>query len=431
MFDVTHFPIAGAFGLLWVLPFVGLLLSIALVPTVAADHWLEHNAKWTAFWALAFLVPAAIARGLAPTAAVLLGTLRHEYLPFILLLGALYIVTGGIHISGTLRGGPAVNTGLLALGTILAGAIGTMAASLLLIRPLIRANRGRQRRVHLFVFYIVLVANVGGALSPLGNPPLLLGYLEGVPFLWPLEHLWAPTLILGVALLVTFYLIDLYLLRRHRDRVPPREAAALGISGRVNLLLLPCVIATVVLASDWIADVLYIVIAVASLWLTPRSGRAANEFGWEPIEEVAVLFAGIFVTLIPVIGLIAAGANGPAAPLVNALIADGVPNNLLFYGATGLLSAFLDNAPTYLLFFDFAGGDPARLTTEAAPTLAAITAGAAYFGALSYIGSAPNLMVRSLAESDGVTMPGFFAFTGLAVLISGPWLVLIAVIFFR
>jgi Na+/H+ antiporter NhaD/arsenite permease-like protein len=431
MFGVTQFPVTGALGLLWLLPFVGLLLSIALVPMVAADHWLEHNAKWTAFWALAFLVPAAIVRGIEPAAQALVATARHEYVPFILLLGALYVVTGGIHISGTPRGSPAVNTALLALGTVLAGIIGTLAAALLLIRPLIRANRGRRRRVHLFIFYVVLVANVGGALSPLGNPPLLLGYLEGVPLLWPLQHLWRPTLILGGALLVTFYVIDRYLIRRDAKDGFAAEVAKLGIAGHINVVLLAGTIATLVLAADYVADPLYVAIALLSLRLTPKRIRDANEFTWEPIGEIAVLFAGIFVTLIPVIGLIAAGARGPAAPLLAALIVDGVPNNLLFYGATGLLSAFVDNAPTYLVFFDFAGGDAARLTTEAAPTLAAVTAGAAYFGALTYIGSAPNLMVKSLAESDGVPMPGFFAYTGLTALIAGPWLVLIALIFFR
>ncbi|HEX4077834.1 MAG TPA: sodium:proton antiporter [Rhizomicrobium sp.] len=427
MSAVTQFPIVTTLGLVWALPFAGLLLSIALLPTVAAGHWLRRHGEWTAFWALALLVPAAIIRGAAPTGAMLGMTALHVYLPFILLLGALYIVTGGIHIAGTPRGGAGVNTALLALGTVLAGIVGTMGAALLLVRPLIRINRHRRRRAHLFVFFIVLVGNVGGALSPLGNPPLLLGYLAGVPFLWPLQHLWAPTLVLSAGLLATFYVLD----RSFQGGAGPETVATLHLSGLVNLPLLAALIATVVLAPEYVADALYVAIAGLSLWLTPAAARRGNQFAWAPIAEIAILFAGIFITLIPVLGLIATGTHGPAAPLVTALMRGGAPNNLLFYGATGILSGFLDNAPTYLLFFDFAGGDAARLTGTLASTLAAISAGAMYFGALSYIGNAPNLMVKSLAEASGVRMPGFFAYTGLACLIAGPWYVLVAVLFFR
>jgi Na+/H+ antiporter NhaD/arsenite permease-like protein len=428
MSGVENFPVTSTLGVLWVLPFVGLLLSVALLPILTPAHWPRRRAEGTLFWALAFLVPAAILRGPLATLQVLTATVRYEYLPFILLLGALYVVTGGLHIGGTPRAGPVVNTALLALGTVLGGVIGTMAAALLLVRPLIRINRHR-RRAHPFLFFIVLVANVGGALSPLGNPPLLLGYLEGVPFFWPLRHLWLPTLVVSVGLLLVFFVLDLYLARAPEHVA--EEAAKLSLRGSINLPLLAAIIAIVVLAPQPIADVLYVAIALLSLWLTPTGARRANHFEWEPIVEVAVLFAGIFVTLIPALGAIAAGENGPAAPLVAALSAGGVPNNMLFYGVTGMLSAFLDNAPTYLLFFQFAGGDVARLTGPLAATLAAISAGAMYFGALSYLGSAPNLMVKSLAEASGVRMPGFFAFTGLACLIAGPWYVVIALLFFR
>jgi Na+/H+ antiporter NhaD/arsenite permease-like protein len=429
MSGVTNFPVTSALGLLWVLPFLGLLISIALLPTLASAHWLRRFGEWTAFWALAFLVPAAIARGLLPTLTILYGTARHEYLPFILLLAALYVVTGGIHIAGTPRASPAINTALLGLGIVLAGVIGTLAASLLLVRPLIRINRYRRRRVHLFVFFIVLVANVGGALSPSGNPPLLLGYLEGVPFLWPLDHLWLPTLILSAGLLASFFVLDSYLRRGDPDSAT--VVAKLRVSGTINLLLLGGIVATVVAAPDLAADALYILIALLSLWLTPGCVRRDNDFSWEPIGEVAILFAGIFITLIPAIGTIASGAQGPAAPLFAALIVNHAPDNLLFYVATGLLSAFLDNAPTYLVFFDFAGGDAVRMTGAMAPALAAISAGAVYFGALTYLGNAPNLIVKSLAEANGVRMPGFFAYMGLAVLIAGPWYALIAILFFR
>ena len=429
MSGVTTFPVTSALGLLWVVPFLGLLLSIALLPSIASAHWLRRHGEWTLFWALAFLVPAAMTRGAGAVATVLGQTALHEYVPFILLLAALYVVTGGIQIRGTPRTGAGLNTGLLAAGTVLAGVIGTLAASLLLVRPLIRINRHRARRTHLFVFFIVLVSNVGGALSPSGNPPLLIGYLKGVPFLWPLEHLWLPTLVLSAGLLATFFILDHYLLRREPLFV--REMAKLGVGGVVNIPLLIGVVATVIAAPEYVADALYVVFAGLSLWLTPANARRANDFAWGPIVEVAILFAGIFVTLIPAIGVIAAGPGGPASPLFAALIVDGAPNDLLFYAATGSLSAILDNAPTYLVFFDFAGGDAARLTGALTTTLAAISAGAAYFGALTYLGNAPNLVVKSLAEAHGVKMPSFFVFAGLAVLIAGPWYALVALLFFR
>jgi Na+/H+ antiporter NhaD/arsenite permease-like protein len=448
MSGVTQFTAASPLALLWALPFLGLLASFATLPLAAPNHWHRQYRKWAAFWALAFILPATAQRG-GPILQSVLGAALHEYLPFILLLVSLYVVTGGIHITGSPRGNPAINTLILAFGTVLAGVIGTMGAALLLVRPLIRANRGRKRRAHLMIFFILLVANIGGAFSPLGNPPLLLGYLAGVPFLWPFQHLWLPTAVLALGLLASFFVIDWLLGDRNeplRDELV--EAAKFNITGKRNLVLLAGVIAAVLLENLWptpaaiswfgvewrlpeiVSDALYILLAVLSLRLTGPRVRHANEFNWAPIEEVAVLFAAIFVTLIPVIGMIAAGTDGPAAPLFAALMRNGTPDYLRFFAITGLLSAFLDNAPTYLVFFDFAGGDPARLTHDLSTALTAISAGAVYFGALSYIGNAPNLMIKSLAESHGVPMPSFFAYTGLAALIAGPWFALVAVLFF-
>jgi Na+/H+ antiporter NhaD/arsenite permease-like protein len=448
---VTEFHVASALGLLWAVPFVGLLFSIAILPIVSAGHWSRNFPRWATFWTVAFLLPAVIARGGGPVGVVALGTLLHEYLPFILLLFALFVVTGGIHIGGSPRPSPALNTGILAIGTLLAGVIGTIGAPLLLIRPLMRINRGRRRQLHLYAFFIPLVANIGGALSPLGNPPLLVGYLAGVPFFWPLEHLWQPTLLVAGGLLATFYVVDRLAMRGQPPdaRAALEAAAKFGIQGKVNLLLLPLVIATVLMSEFWpaaptvhpatvpwnvaniAADLLYAILALVSIVATPRRARELNDFDWEPIIEVGILFAAIFITLIPVIGLIAAGLHGPLAPLVRDLVADGRPDNVLFYAATGLLSGFLDNTPTYLVFFNFAGGDPATLTTKLAVTLAAISAGASYFGALSYLGNAPNLMVKSMAKSHGVPMPSFFVYTGLATLITAPWFALVALLFFR
>jgi Na+/H+ antiporter NhaD/arsenite permease-like protein len=437
MSGVTSFSAHGGAALLWAAPFIGLILSLAAIPLAAPAHWHRHYPKWAALWVLAFVVPAAVVRGAAPVFILIDHVALEEYLPFVLLLGALYVATGGIHVAGAPPGRPAINTALIAFGTVLASAIGTMGAALLLVRPLLRMNRHRARRGHLALFFILLVANIGGALSPLGDPPLLLGYLMGVPFFWPLRQLLVPTAILAAGLLATFYLVDRYAHRRDRN---PRETGlaeigAFGVQGLVNVPILAGVVATLFVSGVWrgglVPDALYLVLAALSLAMTPRAARRANDFTWEPMREVAILFAAIFVTLIPVAGLIASGEAGPLAGLFAGLAPGGAPDNLRYFAATGILSAFLDNAPTYLVFFDLAGGDAARFTGALAPTLAAISAGAVYFGALSYIGNAPNLMVKALAEAEGVAMPSFFAYTGLAGLIALPWFALVAVLFFR
>ena len=381
----------------------------------------------------------------------LLGTALQHYLPFILLLGALFTVAGGLRVTGVPRGGPAVNTALLAVGGVLASFVGTTGAAMLMIRPLIRANRHRRHTAHIIIFLILLVANVGGALTPLGDPPIFLGFLAGVPFLWPLTHLWAPTLLVAGGLLASFYLLDRHFARRvqRADSAVLPEIEKLGLEGAVNLLLLALIIVAVLLRGVWPAppalsfrhvhwdvadiagDALLLAAALLSLALTPRETRRRNEFDWEPMIEVAILFAGIFITIIPVMAMIAAGPAGPAAPLFDRLMSGGVPNDPLFYWATGLLSAVLDNAPTYLVFFGFAGGDAAHLVAGLPRTLAAISAAAAYFGALTYTGNAPNLLIKRLAEQQGVAMPNFFGYIGWAMACLLPWLLLAQLIFFR
>ncbi len=438
-------------SLLWAVPFFGLLLTIACAPLLAPRHWHRHYPVWTALWSLAFLVPAA---GLdRPGAALdaLIETALLQYLPFILLLGALFAVAGGLRVTGVPRGGPAVNTALLAIGGILASFVGTTGAAMLMIRPLIRANRHRRHAAHIIIFLILLVANVGGALTPLGDPPIFLGFLAGVPFLWTLTHLWAPTLLVAGGLLASFYLVDHHFLRRggRNDPAVLPEIEKLGLDGGVNLLLFALIIAAVLLRAVWpmapvlsfrrvhwdlaaiISDALLLAAAALSLAVTPRETRRRNDFAWGPMIEVAILFAGIFITIIPVMAMIAAGPSGPAALLFARLTNGGVPNDPLFYWVTGLLSAVLDNAPTYLVFFGFAGGDAARLTAEFPRTLAAISAAAAFFGALTYTGNAPNLLIKRLAEQHGIAMPHFFAYIGWAMACLLPWLLLAQFIFFR
>ncbi|MGB8182651.1 MAG: sodium:proton antiporter [Stellaceae bacterium] len=436
-------------SLVWGLPFVGLLLTLAIAPLGVPGLWGRHYGKIFALWSLVFVVPDVAVEGVGASFTRLLDMALNTYVPFVLLLGALFIITGGLRIRGAPHGSPGVNTALLALGTLAASCIGTAGASLLMLRPLVRANRHRRHTAHVYVFFIFLVCNVGGALTPLGNPPLFLGYLRGVPFFWPAQHLWAPTLLLTVVLLAMFFAIDRYFYRGRTEAAVLPEIEKLGVDGAVNLLLLLGTALTMMLRTyypvpgsvtvfhvtwsfdDIVSDVLFVVLALLSLRLTKPATRQENTFVWTPIVEVSILFAAIFVTLVPIDAIMAAGTSGPAAPLLAQVFVGGAPNNTLFYLLPGALSSVLDNAPAYLVFFGLAGGNAPLLTGKLALTLAAISAGASYFGAMTYIGNAPNLMVKSVVESYGVKMPNFFAYVGWAAVCLLPLLLLSAWLFFR
>ena len=442
----------AALSPLWVVPFAGILLSIALMPVTAPGFWHHHFGKTTAFWAFALLVPLTLNFGLGVTAREVVHTLLAEYLPFIILLFALFTVSGGLHVRGNLRGSAWQNTRLLALGTVLASVMGTTGASMLLIRPLLRANDNRRYRAHVVVFFIFLVANIGGALTPLGDPPLFLGFLKGVDFFWTTKAMLLPTLTATAVLLAAFYALDRWFWRLEEGdgALPdPTPDSPAGIDGKVNLLLLGAIIGLVLMSGMWRPDreiVVYgtplelqnvvrdaglLAIAWASWRLTPRRTRAANHFSFAPIVEVAKLFAGIFITITPAIAMLRAGSDGVLAPLVAAVSGpDGRPNDAIYFWLTGALSSFLDNAPTYLVFFNLAGGDAATLMGPLATTLVAISAGAVFMGANTYIGNAPNFMVKSIAESRGVRMPSFFGYLGWSLLVLGPVYGLLTLVFF-
>ncbi len=444
---------AGAFtgeGLspLWGVPFAGLLLSLALWPLFAADFWHHHYGKITLAWAIVFLVPFTFAFGIGETVYQVVHEVILEYLPFVILLFALYTIAGGIAVRGTLHGTPTLNTGILAVGSLLASLMGTTGAAMLLIRPLLRANEARRRKVHIVVFFIIIVGNVGGALSPLGDPPLFIGFLKGVDFFWTTRVLALPTLVLVGALLTIFYALDSYFWRSEVV-APPAVYTPLGIEGAFNFALIAGVVGAVLLSGIWkpgiafdiagtplqlqnlVRDVMLLGLALLSVALTPRAVRDANAFRWEPIVEVAKLFAGIFVTIIPVIAMLHAGRSGPLAGVVDLVTdsATGQPRQIMYFWMTGLLSAFLDNAPTYLVFFNLAGGDPAALMYSRQVTLAMISAGAVYFGALTYVGNAPNFMIKAIAESRGVAMPSFFAYFTYAAVVLLPLFAIISWIY--
>ncbi len=433
----------------WGLPFAGMLLSIALLPLLLPDFWHHHFGKVAAGWSLALLLPFAAVFGAGAAGQALLHTLLAEYIPFIVLLTALFTVSGGIYVRGNLHGSPALNTALLALGAVLASLMGTTGASMLLIRPLIRANDNRKHTVHVFVFFIFIVSNAGGSLTPLGDPPLFLGFLKGVSFFWTLTHLWPQTLCLVGALLALFYGLDRYWYRREGvlRQDPTPDTPRFGLDGAVNFWPLAAVVALVLMSGAWrpgvvwqlagtelelqnlLRDGLLLVVTAASLWLTPRSVRLANQFGWGPMQEVAKLFIGIFITMLPVLAMLKAGVDGPFAAVARAVTGpDGQPLPWAYFWFSGVLSAFLDNAPTYLVFFNLAGGDAATLMGPLAATLAAISAGSVFMGASSYIGNAPNFMVKAIVEDRGLRMPSFFGYMAWSCAILLPLFALLTVI---
>lgn len=447
-------PIDGSrLSPLWAVPFVGVLLSIALVPLFAPLFWHHHFGKVVAACSLAFLLPFAYAFGPAAAGVNFAHALLAEYIPFILLLTALFAVAGGIYIRGNLHGSPGLNVAIMAVGAVLGSVMGTTGASMLMIRPLVRANDNRKHKAHAVVFFIFIVSNAGGSLTPLGDPPLFLGFLKGVDFFWTLSHILPQTLFLVGALLLLFYGIDWWYYHRHEEILPADptpDNQPIGFDGAANFWLLGVIAALVLLSGVWkssvvfniagtevdlpglVRDVGLVAVTLVSLWLTPCQVHEDNQFSWGPMQEVAKLFAGIFLTIIPVIAMLRAGVNGPFGAIVSAVTRpDGWPDPVMYFWASGALSSFLDNAPTYLVFFNTAGGDPTLLMTSLAPTLVAISAGAVFMGANTYIGNAPNLMVKAIAEDRGVDMPSFFGYMAWSGAILIPLFVAMTFIWFR
>ena len=442
-------------SLLWGLPFALILLSIALGPLFFSRIWHHHFGKITAFWTLLFLTPFIVTFGFSAGVHTVAHALVEEYIPFILLLLALYTISGGIFVSGDLHGSPKLNTTLLAVGTALSSVMGTTGAAMLMIRPLLKANHNRYYRVHIVIFFIFLVANIGGGLTPLGDPPLFLGFLKGVDFMWTVKHMLMPVLISSVVLLTVFYIIDSrHFHREQREHLVPASTETeekVKIYGKWNFLLLAGVVGAVLLSGLWqpnhpgfeilgshyalqnlVRDVILLVLTVVSLLITHKQVRAGNEFNFDPIAEVGKLFLGIFITISPVLAILKAGEAGALGAVVS-LVHDaaGNPINVMYFWMSGLLSAFLDNAPTYLVFFNMAGGDAqALMTGHLFHSLLAVSMGSVFMGALTYIGNAPNFMVKAIAEQRGVPMPSFFGYMAWSVIVLIPLFALHTMIFF-
>jgi Na+/H+ antiporter NhaD/arsenite permease-like protein len=443
--DAAELP-GQALGLAWGLPFAGLLLSIALLPLIAPAFWHARHGLVAAFWSAAFFVPSALIHGAAATGGATAHVMIEEYVPFLALLFALYVISGGLRLRGAFTGSAGSNTAALAGGMVLASVAGTTGACMVLIRPLIDANAWRASRAHLVIFFIFLVGNIGGALTPLGDPPLFVGFLKGIDFFWPTKALLLPTLTVALPLLATFYVLDRRLAARDRR---PSISEPFGIDGIANLILLLMVPAVVLATGIWTPEtrwvlfgtvvtpdaavrVLVLFLLAGLSWIvTPRGLRAETGFTWFPIAEVTKLFFGIFVTLVPVIAMLQAGKAGALGSLIDLVRGPaGEPVDHVYFWLTGLLSSVLDNVPTYIVFFNLAGGDPAALMGPLASTLLAISAGAVFMGALTYIGNAPNLLVVAIAEERGVPMPSFLGYLRWSVPILLPLFALVAWIFF-
>jgi Na+/H+ antiporter NhaD/arsenite permease-like protein len=419
-----------------VVPFAVMLLSIAVLPLAAPHFWDRNRNK--ALVSLVLGAPVAIWVAALEPAAV--AHAAHEYVAFIVLLGALFVISGGIVVRGTLAGTPGLNAALLAVGAVLASLIGTTGASMVLVRPLLRANSVRRDQAHVFVFFIFVVANAGGLLTPLGDPPLFLGFLRGVPFLWTLR-LFPIWLFVNGALLLLFYVVDSTIFRKEDlatpgdlDEVAVAHQVPIHVAGGLNLVWLAGVVGVLVAAGSLglppgVQEAAMLALVAAAWVTTPRALREENRFGFGPIVEVAALFAGIFATMIPALAVL--NARGAAL---------GIDARWEFFWASGLLSSFLDNAPTYLTLASVGSGLLGTDATNLGALLAhpggpsvllAVSAGAVLMGANTYIGNGPNFMVKAIAELGGVRMPGFFRYMLWSGTILLPLFGAVTWIFFR
>ncbi|MBY0463078.1 MAG: sodium:proton antiporter [Alphaproteobacteria bacterium] len=411
------------------IPFLGVLLSIALFPLLAPKLWHRFENVFLSGWTFLSLSMLWQILGGYFLVSTLLGVAVHEYLPFIILLTTLYIIGSGFHIRLKAKATPFSNASFLFVGSLLASLIGTTGAAMLLLRPFIHMNQGRTYRVHSIIFFIFIVANIGGCLTPLGDPPLFLGYLNGVDFFWPFRNLALPFVMTVCPLLIAYYGIDSWFASKESVKVTAEHPVGkFSLEGKSNIILLVGVLIVLigssfidclptylilgqqVSSSHILRDIILLIFAFISYRTTPSSIHHHQHFSWGPILEVARVFAAIFITMIPLSIMLGAGEAGPFSSLLH--FTNTGPQSFIYFWLTGIFSAFLDNAPTYLIFFKMAGGNPEILMTTHAKTLMAISLGAVFMGAMTYIGNAPNFMVRSIAKQSGIVMPSFLGYMG-------------------
>lgn len=442
---------AESMGLIWCAPFAAILLSLAVMPLLFPKLWHRHYGKLIIGYCLLYIIPGASSFGMDVVSHEILHVMLSEYMPFTILIASLFITTGGIHLTANWFGTPKSNTLILLTGTFIASIIGTTGASMLLIRPLIRANAWRKHTVHTIIIFIFLVANIGGSLTPLGDPPLFLGFLEGVPFFWPAANMFLPMLLLSVCILAVYYGLDYYFYRKETEESPYKSSQTTGgirFQGRRNFYFLGGVIGGVLLSGFWhpdisfdffgveiqienlVRDAILLLMSLMSLVTTNSKTRESNHFSWDPLLEVMKIFFGIFITVSPVIAILKAGHDGALSHFMEMVTKDGAPYNPAYFWLTGVFSSFLDNAPTYYVFFYMAGGNVTELTTTLSTTLTAISTGAVFMGAVTYIGNAPNFMIKSISERHGIKMPSFFGYMAWSFVILIPLFLLTAFVFF-
>lgn len=440
---------AEGLSLLWVIPFGGILLCLSLCPLFLPNLWHHHYGKIGAAWALLTLGGMIQHAGLETAAYEVCHTYLAHYFPFIILVGALFTISGGIKVTVHAPATPFYNTVLLCVGSFVASLIGTTGAAMLFIRPLLAINKERAFKTHSVIFFILLVCNAGGSLSAIGDPPLFLGFLSGIDFFWPTKKLFWPTLIILIPLLVLYAGIDHWYLKKETlapYKAPPGRR--LIFAGKRNIPMMVGAIALVLVSGFWkspfylslmdvklyaqdlVRDLGLVGLTWASWRYGPRNARRDNDFSWEPLVEVAKLFAAIFITAAPVMTILKAGDKGSMAALVSLVTQDGQPVNGAYFWLSGILSAFLDNAPTYLVFFSLSGGDPKTLMGALDHTLMAFSLGSVFMGALTYIGNAPNFMVKSIAESQNVAMPSFFGYMAWSCGLLLPLFLLLTILLF-
>ena len=446
---------ANDFNLTWLIPFIGILLSIAIIPLISMRFWHKNYGKVSAFWAILFLF-FFILNFYDYTMFYILEVYLREFIPFIVLLLALFTVSGGILISGNINGTPRLNFIILLIGTILASIMGTTGASMLLIRPLIRANSWRKNKTHLIVFFIFLVSNIGGSLTPIGDPPLFLGFLKGVDFTWTLYNMFYPMLLTSSLILILFFIYDSFLYRKEAVVNKMNDNFSIKIDGKINFVFILVIIAAVIISGmeglkdysileykhvmmmslgTFLQLLILLLVTFLSLKFTPQKYRESNGFTWEPIKEVSKLFATIFLTMVPAIEMLK-GATKEIGPMswVKSIIINNEGENIdsMYFWLTGGLSSFLDNAPTYVVFFTTALGDNnVEWLMNYGNTLLAISCGAVFMGAMTYIGNAPNFMVKSIAEENKITMPSFFGYMLWSSIVLLPIMFLVSYIFFK
>ena len=414
---------------LWMgIPFFFLLSMIAVAPYAFARFWHRFEVPFLIGVSLLTGVGLWVTIGYKLTSTCVLHVAVREYIPFVILLSALYSISTGFHLRLKARGTPLKNTLFLMVGSILANFVGTTGASMILLRSFLHMNRHRQYKTHSVIFFIFLVANVGGCLTPIGDPPLFLGYLNGVDFFWPLKFLWMPFLAVVVCLLTIYCVLDSYFYRRDPlSKLESMESAPSIWQGKINILYL-CILIFLIVGSGslsrwfpnlpeitWLGQHLRIpelirdggllILTLAAYYSARKGAEGVHHVSWEPVREVARVFAAIFITIIPLNLMLEAGLAGPLKPILNL-------TKVEHFWLTGIFSAFLDNAPTYLIFFKMAGGNATELMINQPKILMAISLGAVFMGAMTYIGNAPNFMVRSIAKQSGVTMPGFLGYMG-------------------